>query len=115
MVDENTDRQVLDAMRQCGADLTKPAHTLHYLYFRSLEAAQVAADELRMKGYEVDVRDSPGGSLMQQTSGESQFCCVAETRAVPAEADVFATTKYMNALAERHGGEYDGWEASVEK
>jgi hypothetical protein len=33
-------------MEANGADIRKAAHTVHYLYFKSLEAANSAADDL---------------------------------------------------------------------
>ena len=115
MVGHEGDREVLAAMASHGADLSKPAHTIHYLYFKSMAAAEAAADELRAAGYEdLDVHRAPGGSLLKRLFGPRQFSCIAETHAVPSEAAVFATTDRMNALAAKYGGDYDGWEASVE-
>jgi hypothetical protein len=48
----DADRQVLAAMASHGADLSKPAHTVHFLYFKTIDAANVAADELRATGFE---------------------------------------------------------------
>lgn len=116
MPDHEGDRQVLEAMREAGADLNKPAHIIHYLYFKSMSAAELAATELRGRGFEkVDVHPAPGSSLWKRLRGKCEYSCVAETHAVPSEANVFATTRQMNELAEKHGGDYDGWEASIVK
>lgn len=116
MANRNGDRQVLAAMASYGADLAKPAHTIHFLYFQTLAAANAAADELRAEGFEtLRVDRTPPKSIWQRLFGPSQFSCIAETHAVPEESAVFATTDRMNALAAKLGGEYDGWEASIEK
>lgn len=110
------DLQVLAALRQHGSDLTKPAHTIHYLYFKSMDAAQAAAAELAAAGYtNIRTHKSPGQSLWKRLFGPPSFSCIAETHAIPEESKVFATTQWMNALAARHHGEYDGWEASIEQ
>jgi hypothetical protein len=116
MVTREGDRQVLAAMAACGADLNKAAHTIHYLYFKSMEAASTAADELRALGYEnLQVHRAPTTSFWKRLFGPKEYSCIAETRAVPSESAVFATTDRMNAFAAKYGGEYDGWEASVER
>lgn len=107
---------MLAAMRQAGADLSKPAHTMHCLLFRSQDTAQKAAEELKTAGYEkVEVSPEAGGSLLSRLLGRRRFACIAETHAVPQEAAVLTTTVWMEQLAEKFGGEYDGWQASIER
>ncbi len=116
MIDHDGDRQVLAVLAAQGSDLSKPAHTIHYLYFKTLEAAGAAAQELRTAGYQIRrVDKAPPKSLWNRIFGPRQFSCIVETQAVPSESAVFATTDQMNALAARFGGQYDGWEASIER
>jgi len=116
MADRDGDRQVLAALASHGSNLTKPAHTIHFLYFKSLASAQTAAAELQKAGYQnLRVHRAPPKSLWQRFFGPHEYSCIAETHAVPSEANVFATTDRMTLLAQKLGGEYDGWEASVEK
>lgn len=116
MMDHDGDRQVLAAMASHGANLSKAAHTIHYLYFKSMDAANSAARELRAAGFEnLQVHRAPTSSFWQRLFGPKEYSCIAEIHAVPNESAVFATTDRMNALAAKYGGEYDGWEASIEK
>ena len=116
MVNRDGDRRVLAAMRSHGSDLSKPAHTIHYLYFKTIDAANTAAQELQTAGYEkLRVHRTPTKSIWKRIFGPREFSCIAETHAVPSEVAVFATTDRMNALAAKFDGEYDGWEASIEK
>jgi hypothetical protein len=116
MVDRDLDRQVLAAMASRGADLRKPAHTIHFLYFKSRAGADSAAADLRAAGYQnVRVDRAPSTSIWKRLFGPREFSCIAETHAVPSEAAVFATTDKMNRLAATYTGVYDGWEASVER
>jgi len=116
MVEREGDRSVLAALADAGSNLDKPAHTIHFLYFKSMDAAKSAAGHLQAAGYQnLRVRRAPTKSLWKRWFGPHEYSCVAETHAVPSEESVFATTDRMNALAEKFGGDYDGWEASVEK
>ena len=116
MVSRDGDRKGLAALASHGADLSKAAHTIHFLYFKSQSAATSAASELRSEGYQnLRVHRSPTSSIWKRLFGPKEYSCIAETHAVPSESAVFATTDRMNALAEKYGGDYDGWEASVEK
>jgi hypothetical protein len=116
MINHDGDRQVLAAMKAHGANLSTRAHTIHYLYFKSMDAANSAAAELRAAGYQnLDVHPAPVTSIWKRLFGPKEYSCIAETHAVPEESAVFATTDRMNALAAKYGGMYDGWETSIEK
>lgn len=116
MANRDEDRKLLKSLAAHGSDLTKPAHIIHFLYFNSPDAARAAASELAALGYQnIRARPAPGTSWWRRLLGPRQYSCVAEIRAVPSESDVFETTDQMESLAARLGGEYDGWEASVEK
>ncbi len=118
LLEEQSDgnRQLLDALRNAGADLTKPAHILHYLYFRDREIAEAVAQDLREKGYDpVTVRLSRAQPLLRRIFGPREYSCIAETRAAPTPENVAETTKLMCTIAVLGRGQYDGWEASLEK
>jgi hypothetical protein len=115
MTGREADNRILDLLAENGSDLTKPAHTIHYLYFPSIEAARAAGGELRAAGYgPVHVHKAPM-PLVKRLFSKPSFACIAETRAVPELNAVHETSNKMHALAAKHGGEYDGWEASVER
>lgn len=116
MPSRDGDRQVLAAMASHGADLSKPAHTIHYLYFGSNDSANAAANELRAAGFQnVRVHRSPPTTFWERLFGSKSFSCIAETHAIPSESAVFATTDRMTELARKFAGDYDGWEASIER
>src|SRR5829696_897276 len=102
MVNREADLRVLAAMASAGANLAKTAHTIHFLYFKSMAAAQSAAAELRAAGYQnLRVHRAPTKSLWKRWFGPHEYACIAETHAVPSEASVFATTDRMTVLAEK--------------
>jgi hypothetical protein len=116
MTDRDGDQQVLRALASNGSNLGKPAHTIHYLYFKSLLAAKCAAGVLTVRGFQnVRYHRAPTKSLWTFLFGPREYSCIAETRYVPSEANVFAATDQMKALADQFDGVYDGWEASIER
>src|SRR5437016_2639903 len=116
MNNRDGDRQVLAALAAHGSDLTKPAHTIHFLYFKTMDAANAAAQELQRAGYQnIRTHRAPASSIWKRLFGPREYSCIAETYAVPSESAVFAITDWMTAIAQKLGGDYDGWEASVEK
>ncbi len=103
------DIKVLAELDRLGADLTVPRHVIHYLYFRTKTAAESAAFALRGEGYvtRADQRLSP--------HTRAPWPVVAETIAVVNDQTVAQTRAALTALAELHDGEYDGWEAALER
>jgi hypothetical protein len=63
----------------------------------------------------VSVRRVAAASIWRRLFGRREYSCIAEEYGAPSEERVFAATDRLRALAERHGGMYDGWEASVER
>ena len=101
------DLLVLEQLVKAGADVTQPRHVLHYLYFPDEDRAGLAAQEAASGGFEVSVREP----LPQYPE---QWTLVCERHDVVLQPEtVRDTTDYFETLAESHGGDYDGWEASV--
>ena len=98
------DAQTLLALRNAGADLTKPTEVNFYLYFPTREAAERAADSARTPSFTAKVGEGADGkSWLCRVSGEM----------VPSESAIRAASTRLQALAATLGGEYDGWEAAV--
>ena len=101
------DLLVLGQLMKAGADLTQPRHVLHFLYFPDQAVAFAASEEALQQGFTVDVREP----LPQQPD---QWSLVCEQHGVVLDPPtVVEHGDFFDGLAERHGGEYDGWEASV--
>ena len=101
------DLLVLEQLVKAGADVTQPRHVLHYLYLPDQERAGLAAEEAAAAGFEVTVREP----LPQYPE---QWTVVCERHDVVLQLEtVRDTTDYFETLAGSHGGDYDGWEASV--
>jgi Regulator of ribonuclease activity B len=93
-------------LRGRGADLTKPRHILHFLYFAAEEDAGRATSAIEAAGYDVTL-GAPDGNA-------NRWSVRAETTRVVDESNVGAFRALFERVAAQHHGEYDGWEAAAE-
>ena len=103
---EAGDMQVLQQLREAGADLTKATEVNYYMYFPDSATAARAADSVRAFGFEAEVRDG---------RGRTEWLCLATKNMIPEKTAIFAGTKQFSELSKSLGGEYDGWEAAATK
>jgi hypothetical protein len=97
---------VIIQLRKAGSDLSKP-HTIDfYLYFPGQSAAEQAAARMRQTGYTVEVKRAAKGD---------DWLCLGTKQLIPELSTIQAITRGLNALAASLHGNYDGWEAKVEK
>ena len=105
--DEATaDARVIESLRRPGSDLTKPHPTNYYLYFPQENDARAASHELESLGYRIKTLS---------TNKKGDWVVIASNSAIPSLPSVSVTTASLSALAKRHAGIYDGWEAAVTK
>jgi hypothetical protein len=100
------DQQTLRALRDAGADLTKPTQVNFYLYFSDRVKADAAAAE-------ATTRELPAS--VKRGADDSSWLCLVSGRMVPTESAIRQVSTRLQAVATTHGGEYDGWEAAVTK
>jgi hypothetical protein len=77
----------------------------HYLYFPRKRDAESAGEQLRARGYSVEV--------LKGADGES-WLALAKKAAPQTGEEMDELRDQMEALAAQFNGEYDGWEAAVE-
>jgi regulator of RNase E activity RraB len=104
---EEATSQALETVREHGVDPGKPRATDFYLYLRTREGADAATDALRAAGYEINARPSA------DPESERPWLVVASRELVVGEASLEEAEAFLKQLAERHDGEYDGWETAV--
>ncbi len=100
------DLAVLGQLNDAGADLSASRHVVYYSYAPTEEAARSMADEAGTKGFTTDVR-------MPLPEYPHQWSVIAETHAVCSPEFVRQSDDFFQELADRLGGEYDGWEAGL--
>jgi regulator of RNase E activity RraB len=97
------DRLALQQALEAGLNPDEPQWFEHYLYFDRHREAKRAASELRQAGYRVDL-DRSG----------SQWRVLAQHQLLPNEEALEEAIEFLEGLAERYGGEYDGWGVAIE-
>ena len=100
----DADRRALQQLQALGADLTKPRHVIHYVYFADEEAARRAAREMEQAGYSITVV-SPDERFLE-------WRVHADAMRVVSETTIDGFRSWFEQVATTHGGEYDGWEAA---
>ena len=98
---------ILGEMVKQGADLTKPRHALYYLYFDDPEKVSSAADEGRAAGYKCELREP-----LPAYPGQWSVVCERPDALLDIDG-VRAADDLFQGIADRLGGEFDGWEAAV--
>ena len=108
---DDFDRLTIGALARAGADLDRPAEIVFASYLPSDGAAGAFAEAARLARYATTITppDAHDPAL------SAAYCVLAKTVAIPSLDTVRAARTFFTALAERHGGEYDGWFAEVVK
>ena len=105
------DLMLLDLMRKQGANFSNPFTLQHYLYLPSEEAAEDAAGDLRSLGYEVEVRRSASN----KPNDPVPWLALATEGTLVDERAIEERREQFDSLAQKYGGDYDGWEAAVQR
>jgi len=96
------DQIVVRQLRSLGADLSKPRHVRHFLYFDSEADARAAAEDVHAAHYDV--------SVTAPTDDVAQWMVVGEGYRVIGADTVAGFRALFEQIAADHRGEYDGWE-----
>ena len=99
------DRDVVDALEQHGDSLRTERRVDHWVYFGDVESRSRFAEAVHGLGFgivELDASSESGPGLQVHRVDSVQL------------DDIHEVTTTLQELAERYGGEYDGWETSVE-
>ena len=102
------DLELMGQMMKIGANLALPRHALYYLYFPSTEVAEAGAEEGRTAGYTCEVREP-----LPENPGQWTLLC-ERPDAVLDPPGVIAADDLFQGIADRLGGDFDGWEAAAQ-
>jgi hypothetical protein len=101
------DARAIEQLRTAGADLTKPQLTRHYLYFPDERSARAAGTEIPSAAYVVE-RVAPAAR-------GSDWLLLVRRPTLLSVGELSNASRELTALARKHGGVYDGWEAEARK
>jgi Regulator of ribonuclease activity B len=96
------------ALRQLagrGADLAKPRHVIHFLYFPAESDARAAAEAIGEASW-TTVVEAPTETI-------AEWCVKADANRTVGPDTIAAFRTWFENVAGEHGGEYDGWEAAA--
>ena len=102
---QDADELALRQLAGRGADLAKPRHVIHFLYFASESDARAAADAVTEGSWTANVEPP--------TETIHQWCVKADGQRILGPETVAAFRSWFENLAAQHDGEYDGWEAAA--
>jgi len=100
-----SDRDAIEELR--GVSDVQASHLVrHYLYFPQESVSKRGAALLAERGCEVENRFGADGI---------NWLVLVTCHVVPTEARISQMREGMEQVAREHSGEYDGWEAQVQK
>jgi hypothetical protein len=105
------DAAVISELKKAGSDVTRAASVIHYLYVPSQEAAHEAATALCRHGFTTAVSEPANAAANSEPGGA--WGVIALEKAVPSALHLRRVRPIFIALAQKYGGDYDGWEASI--
>lgn len=108
-VEDEADQKVLDQLVQLGSDLRKERHSIHYFYFETEAGANQARKELERMQFEV-----LSGAEIESEPATRRWPLTAERTAVVNQNVIRVLRRPFTEIAEKYGGEYDGWEAATD-
>ena len=100
-------RRVCEALERHGDKLTAEREIDHWVYFQSQEALDACLAEVAAAGFGVRNR-------LVSEEGSFRFGAQVWRVDVPSYGNIDEVTLPLFEAAERHGGDYDGWECPVE-
>jgi uncharacterized membrane-anchored protein len=102
---QDADTLALRQLAGRGADLAKPRHVIHFLYFALEDEARAAAAAITEASWTANVEPP--------TETIAQWCVQADGHRTVGPETVAAFRSWFENVAGEHGGEYDGWEAAA--
>jgi hypothetical protein len=99
------DQDVVRQLRSLGADLSRPRHVRHFIYFQEEGFARRAAEEIEKADYTT--------TLTEPSENVPLWTVRAEGFRVIGEETVAGFRAWFEHIADHYNGEYDGWEPAT--
>ena len=100
---QEADALALRQLASRGANLTKPRHVIHFLFFETEYDAGEAAAAIRGTSWNAHVEPPD--------DGRTEWTVRADDHRIVSIDTVATYRSWFEQIATQHGGEYDGWEA----
>jgi len=102
------DQSVLRNLQNAGDNLTKPRQVDHWLYFPTKAKRKECRIELTKSNFKIE-------NEVNNKEGNLPFSLQISRIDYVDIDSIYPITSKLRVLAQKYGGEYDGWETSVEK
>lgn len=100
-----SNRRVVEALKSQGDTLERTRRVDHWIYFETAEGRNAFVAAVRLCGFATVDQVDDGADITAQ---------VFRSEVVELDA-IHSTVMRLDTLAKAHGGDYDGWETSVEQ
>jgi Regulator of ribonuclease activity B len=107
------DLVVIDALRKAGSNLSRRTEITYYLYVPAERDAREAAALLKKHNLAATVEKPLG--VLEDGSVSDAWGVITVTNDVPSLETVRTAGALFEDLARKYDGQYDGWEAAVQK
>ena len=102
---EEVDALAIRHLVKGGADLSKPRHVIHVVYFTSEGVAREAAEAIQAASW--------NATVAPPTERIDEWSVRADGDRVVGPETISAFRSWFEHVAAEFGGEYDGWEAAA--
>jgi hypothetical protein len=96
--------EVVTQLKRTGSDVSKPHRFDFYFYLPTEARAKAIAQELQTHGLSTRVRPGAKGP---------SWLCLASATVIPNAPTLKELGGLFITLSNKHGGEFDGWEAEL--
>lgn len=103
---EELNRAVHALLRESGDSAGKPRRIDHFAYFPTRAGQTLFVDACRAAGFKLRATHDPN-------EVSDKYCAIVSLVDVPDDDFSDNVTGMLIDLAERFGGEYDGWETQI--
>jgi Regulator of ribonuclease activity B len=100
---QEADALALKQLSSRGANLAKPRHVIHFLFFEHEADAEAAASAIRSTSWNARVEPP--------AENRSEWTVRADDDRIVSVDTVSSYRSWFEQMAAQHNGEYDGWEA----
>jgi len=104
---KEANRATLQDLLKMGIVRSEKKEVWNYFYFNNLKNAREAAQDLTEIGFHIEE--------LGESGEENEILLLAKIRISMDETTLDRLTEFLDGVAEKFHGEYDGWEVEIER